>query len=167
MSPCKIKHFPHHTLQVKNAQQGGISAFNRWNTYSVRRLADSLCEISTPASEKPLKPLAFSLQKILTSKEGNRALILYSWGTMLSKSMNLKVIALTACTAWLPQLRSSASKEPGPYKYNVSLSSSARWQILRGEGTVFLVLKYIHRGKYHAHCKLRFNKLRWEEQISG
>lgn len=59
---------------------------------------------------------------------------------MLSKSMNLKEIALTACTAWLPQWRSSASREPGPYKNKVSLSSSAKWHILRGEGTASLGL---------------------------
>ena len=34
---------------------GGISAFNQWNTYSVRRLADSLCETYTPAPDKALK----------------------------------------------------------------------------------------------------------------
>ena len=89
---------------------------------------------------------------ILTSREGKRALILYSWGTMLSKSINLKEMALTACTAWLPQLRSSASKEPGPYKYNVSLSSSARWHILRGEGTASLVLNQIYGGHHIVKC---------------
>ena len=64
---------------------------------------------------------------LLTCTLGNLTRILCSCFMMRSKSINLKLMVVTAPAAWIPQFLSNASMDPVPYRLSVSPSSSARW----------------------------------------
>lgn len=91
-----------------------------------------------------------------TCTTGNLVCIFPRWGTISSKSTNLKTTLVTVLVACWPQLRSNASSEPGPYRYNISPSSSARWQMVESDTPSWLksgIFKMLHNfGDFYVLC---------------